>query len=204
MWIALFIGFLTGAGLIIAIGAQNAFVLRVGLIRRHVFAVCLFCALSDALLIIAGVGGFGQFVQASPLLLNSVTIGGIAFLLWYGWSALRRAMNPQAMLAANGTIEGLRPTLAKCAAFTFLNPHVYLDTVVLVGSLSAAYDPHEAIYGAGAVVASFTWFFALGYGARLLGPLFEKPASWRVLDGIIALVMVLLALKLAMGHFWGS
>jgi L-lysine exporter family protein LysE/ArgO len=201
MLLALITGFFTGAGLIIAIGAQNAFVLRIGLTRRHVFLVCLFCAISDALLIAAGVGGFGQFVQTSPLLLRIVTIGGIAFLLWYGWSAARRAMKPQAMQAAAETVEGLGPTLAKCAAFTFLNPHVYLDTVMLVGSLSAAYDPHEASYGLGAMAASFVWFFSLGYGARLLAPLFQQPSAWRVLDALIALVMILLATKLAFGLF---
>ncbi len=192
-------GFLTGAGLIIAIGAQNAYVLRVGLTKRHVFAVALFCAVSDATLIVAGVGGFGRMVQASPLLLSIVTWGGAAFLLWYGLSALRRAISPNAMRASQEEVPSLGATLAKCAAFTFLNPHVYLDTVVLLGSLSAAYAPHTAIYGFGAASASFVWFFGLAYGARLLVPLFEKPVAWRVLDSIIAAVMFLLAGKLVWG-----
>jgi L-lysine exporter family protein LysE/ArgO len=196
-------GFLTGAGLIIAIGAQNAFVLRVGLMRRHVFAVALFCAISDALLIGAGVGGFGTLVKSSPLLLAIATWGGAAFLLWYGISALRRALSATAMEASREEVPSLGGTLSKCAAFTFLNPHVYLDTVVLVGSLSAAYAPHSAIYGFGAATASFVWFFSLAYGARLLAPLFEKPAAWRVLDSIIAAVMFLLAAKLIWGALSG-
>jgi L-lysine exporter family protein LysE/ArgO len=191
-------GFATGAGLIIAIGAQNAFVLRVGLLRRHVFAVALFCALADALLIVAGVGGFGRLVQSSPILLRAVTWGGIAFLLWYGWTALRRALSPSALRAADDEVAALGPTLARCAAFTFLNPHVYLDTVILLGSLSASYAPRAWVYGAGAVVASFVWFFGLAYGARLLAPLFARPAAWRVLDLIIAGVMALLAGKLVL------
>ena len=195
-----FTGFATGAGLIIAIGAQNAFVLRLGLIRQHVFAVVLFCALADALLIIAGVAGFGQLVQTSPMLLTIVTWGGAVFLLWYGIAALRRALFPSAMRLANDAVPSLPATLAKCAAFTFLNPHVYLDTVVLLGSLSAAYAPHEVLYGAGAVIASFVWFFSLGFGARFLAPLFEKPTAWRVLDTIIASVMFLLAGKLVWGE----
>jgi L-lysine exporter family protein LysE/ArgO len=193
-------GFFTGAGLIIAIGAQNAFVLRVGLTRRHVLPVALFCALADALLIAAGVGGFGRLVQASPVLLAIVTWGGIAFLAWYGLSALRRALAPNVMRASTEDVASLSATLAKCAAFTFLNPHVYLDTVVLLGSLSAAYAPHTTVYGFGAATSSFVWFFSLAFGARLLAPLFEKPAAWRVLDSLIAAVMFLLAGKL----LWGA
>jgi L-lysine exporter family protein LysE/ArgO len=189
-------GFFTGAGLIIAIGAQNAFVLRVGLTRQHVFAVALFCATSDALLIFAGVYGLGSLVSRSPLLLQIVTWGGAAFLLWYGFAALRRALSPGALQASAETVPSLVATLAKCAAFTFLNPHVYLDTVILLGSLSAAYAPLQSIYGWGAAIGSFVWFFGLAYGARLLGPFFEKPAAWRVLDSIIAVVMALLAAKL--------
>jgi L-lysine exporter family protein LysE/ArgO len=196
-------GFATGAGLIIAIGAQNAFVLRVGLTKRHVFPVALFCASADALLIVAGVGGFGRLVQSSPALLAIVTWGGVAFLSWYGLSALRRAMSPNALRAAGEVEPSLGATLAKCAAFTFLNPHVYLDTVVLLGSLSAAYAPNSAIYGLGAAISSFVWFFSLAYGARLLAPLFEKPAAWRVLDSLIAVVMFLLAGKLIWGALSG-
>ena len=190
-------GFALGASLITAIGAQNAFTLRQGLIRSHVFILCLICALSDALLIAAGVAGVGTIVAQSPTLIMVVTVGGAVFLATYAFMAFRRALRPTAMAA--GTPEGLplKTAVATCLAFTFLNPHVYLDTVVLLGSLSAAFEGSErAAYGAGAVVSSFVWFFALGYGARLLAPLFARPAAWRVLDVLIGLVMSLLSIGL--------
>jgi len=190
-------GFALGASLIIAIGAQNAFILRQGLIRSHVFILCLICALSDALLIAAGVAGVGTIVAQSPTLIMVVTVGGAVFLAIYAFIAFRRALRPTAMAA--GTPKGLplKTAVATCLAFTFLNPHVYLDTVVLLGSLSAAFEGSErAAYGAGAVVSSFVWFFALGYGARLLAPLFARPAAWRVLDVLIGLVMSLLSIGL--------
>ncbi|MGA1801211.1 LysE/ArgO family amino acid transporter [Rhizobium sp. HT1-10] len=190
-------GALLGASLIIAIGAQNAFILRQGLLRSHVFVLCLFCALSDALLIAAGVAGLGTLVSQSPTLIVAVTLGGALFLASYAVLAFRRAWRPQAMQAAGGNGLSLKAAVATCLAFTFLNPHVYLDTVLLLGSLSAAYHgPARLAYGAGAAVASFVWFFGLGYGARLLQPVFAKPAAWRVLDVIIGVVMSLLALSL--------
>jgi L-lysine exporter family protein LysE/ArgO len=190
-------GFFLGASLIIAIGAQNAFVLRQGLMRRHIFAVALFCAVSDAVLIIAGVAGFGELVRSSPTLLLAVKWGGAAFLAWYSFKAFRRAMSPAALSAAEGMDRPLGATLAQAAAFTWLNPHVYLDTVVLLGGISATYGETRAVFGAGAAVSSFVWFFALAYGARLLAPLFAKPVAWRVLDTGIGIVMALIALKIA-------
>jgi len=187
-------GFALGASLIMAIGAQNAFILRQGLIRRHVFVLCLICALSDALLITAGVAGLGTIIARSPRLIVAVTVGGAVFLAAYAFMAFRRAMRPAAMVADSSQGMGLKAAVLTCLAFTFLNPHVYLDTVVLLGSLSAAFEGAERVaYGAGAVVSSFVWFFSLGYGARLLAPLFARPAAWRVLDVIIGLVMSLLA-----------
>jgi L-lysine exporter family protein LysE/ArgO len=194
---ALVAGFLLGASLIIAIGAQNAFVLRQGLIRRHVFPVALFCAASDAILIVAGVAGFGELVRSSPTLLVAVKWGGAAFLAWYAVKAFRRALSPSALSAAEGVDRPLRATLAQAAAFTWLNAHVYLDTVVLLGGISATYGDTRALFGAGAAAASFAWFFALAYGARLLAPLFAKPVAWRVLDTGIGIVMALIALKIA-------
>jgi L-lysine exporter family protein LysE/ArgO len=191
-------GFLLGGSLIVAIGAQNAFVLRQGLLRHHVFWVALFCAVSDALLIAAGVGGFGALVRASPLLLLAVKWAGVAFLLWYGAMALRRALSPATLLPAEKPPEPLPRVLAQCAAFTFGNPHVYLDTVVLVGGLSATYGAQRLAFGAGAMAASFVWFFALAYGARLLAGAFARPMAWRVLDGLIAAIMAALALKIAL------
>ncbi|MFZ2100776.1 MAG: LysE/ArgO family amino acid transporter, partial [Oricola sp.] len=176
-------GFLLGASLIIAIGAQNAFVLRQGLLREHVFVLCLICALSDAVLIAAGVGGFGSLIAASDTAIRVVTWAGAAFLGVYGAIALRRAWKPSAMKAARDGGMSLAAAVAACLSFTFLNPHVYLDTVVLLGGISASYQGAARVaFGAGAAVASFAWFFALGYGARLLEPLFAKPAAWRVLD----------------------
>ncbi|WP_160005640.1 LysE/ArgO family amino acid transporter [Rhizobium sp. 18055] len=190
-------GFLLGASLIIAIGAQNAFILRQGLLRSHVFILCLICALSDAVLITAGVAGLGTLVSQSPTLIAAVSLGGMLFLGTYAFMASRRALRPGAMQAGNPEPLGLKAAVATCLAFTFLNPHVYLDTVVLLGSLSSAYQGADRLaYGAGAAIASFVWFFGLGYGARLLQPVFAKPAAWRVLDGIIGIVMALLAISL--------
>lgn len=191
-------GFLLGASLIIAIGAQNAFILRQGLLRRHVFVLCLICALSDAALIALGVGGLGTLVSRMPALIAAVTVGGVLFLGAYAVVAFRRALRPEAMRAAPADGGSLKAAVAACLAFTFLNPHVYLDTVVLLGSLSARFEGAGRIaYGAGAALASFVWFFGLGYGARLLEPVFARPAAWRVLDILIGLVMAGLALSLA-------
>ena len=190
-------GFVLGASLIIAIGAQNAFILRQGLIRQHVFILCLICAASDALLIALGVGGLGTLITTRPALVTAATWGGAAFLLWYASVALRRALAPQTLVASGGNDKGLKAAILTCLGFTFLNPHVYLDTVVLVGSLSARWEGEARVaYAAGAMAASFGWFFALGYGARLLAPLFARPAAWRVLDTLIAAVMATLAVML--------
>ena len=195
-------GFLLGASLIIAIGAQNAFILRQGLLRQHVFILSLICAASDAALIALGVGGLGTLVSKAPVLILVVTVGGVLFLGTYAVIAFRRALHPEAMKAANATGGSLKAAVAACLAFTFLNPHVYLDTVVLLGSLSARFEGAGRIaYGAGAVLASFVWFFGLGYGARLLEPVFARPAAWRVLDIIIGLVMAGLAISLAVTLF---
>lgn len=195
-------GFLLGGSLIIAIGAQNAFILRQGLLRSHVFVLCLICALSDALLIAAGVAGLGILVSHSPLLITAVTLGGAAFLAVYAFTALRRAMNPNALAAAKSGETALVPAILTCLAFTFLNPHVYLDTVLLIGGLSAQYEGQARLaFAVGAMSASFVWFFGLGYGARLLQPIFAKPSAWRVLDLLIAFVMAALALSLLLRFF---
>jgi len=200
-----FSGFALGGSLIVPIGAQNAFILRQGLIRSHVFVLCLICAASDALLIAAGVGGLGTIVSQSPLLISVVTLGGALFLATYSAMAFRRAVKPGAMVAGAPESMALKAAVMTCLAFTFLNPHVYLDTVVLLGSLSAAYQGLERVaYGAGAVIASFAWFFGLGYGARYLAPLFARPAAWRVLDGLIGVVMGLLALGLLISFLRGA
>jgi L-lysine exporter family protein LysE/ArgO len=195
-------GFLLGGGLIVAIGAQNAFVLRQGLLRSHVFILCLICALSDALLVAVGVAGLGTFIEQNDALLKPVAIAGSLFLFAYAIIAARRAIRPHGLDVGSQKAPTLKVALATVLAFTFLNPHVYLDTVVLVGSLSARFAGIERLaFGAGAVIASFVWFFALGYGARWLAPIFALPIAWRVLDAIIAVVMTLLGLSLIRQFF---
>lgn len=189
-------GFLLSLSLILAIGAQNAFVLRQGLQRSHVFWVCLTCALCDAILIAAGVAGFGALAQAVPVFEAVMRYGGAAFLFWYGARNFRAAWRGGSAILEHGTApSSLRQTILTVLALTWLNPHVYLDTVVLLGSVSAQYDSKLA-FGAGAVLASFVFFFALGYGARLLAPLFANPRAWQVLDGIVGLTMWAIAAKL--------
>ncbi len=195
---------LAGTGLslslIAAIGAQNAFVLRQGLLHEHVFAVVLFCALSDAVLIAAGIAGIGLATEHAPWLVPMLKWGGVAFLAAYGARALWAAWRGGAALrSANGETVALGRTLALLAAITWANPHVYLDTVVLLGSLSAQYPGQEWVFGLGAALGSFLFFFALGYGARLLSPLFARPEAWRVLDAGVAAVMWTIALSIARG-----
>lgn len=192
-------GFLLGASLIIAIGAQNAFILRQGLLQSHVFILCLICSLSDAVLIAAGVAGLGTLIKQSPLLIELVTLGGAIFLGFYAIRAFQRMARPASLEEATDKGLSLRSAVLTCLAFTFLNPHVYLDTVLLVGSLSSVYEGKAHLaFGVGAATSSFVWFFALGYGARLLQPVFRKPAAWRILDGIIGVIMSALALSLVL------
>jgi L-lysine exporter family protein LysE/ArgO len=192
-------GLLLGLSLIVAIGAQNAFVLRQGLRREHVFAVCAVCALSDAILIAAGVAGFGALVKALPWLAPAMRYGGALFLAAYGLRSLIAAWRNHAGLdPAGGQQKSLTATILTCLAFTWLNPHVYLDTVVLLGSISTGYAGHRIAFAAGAITSSISFFFALGYGARLLRPLFANPKAWRVLDAFIGITMLALAMKLAL------
>ena len=195
---ALVAGFALGFSLILAIGAQNAFVLRQGLRREHVLPVVLVCAISDAVLVTAGILGFGALARAVPGLETVMRFGGAAFLIWYGARNFIAAWRGGEVLEAGAAAGSLRRALLTCLALTWLNPHVYLDTVVLLGSISAQYDDTLA-FGAGAVTASFTFFFALGYGARGLAPLFRRPASWRVLDVVVGLTMWAIAAKLLLG-----
>ncbi|KJZ20169.1 LysE/ArgO family amino acid transporter [Loktanella sp. S4079] len=191
-------GFATGFSLILAIGAQNAFVLRQGLARNHVFWLCLLCAGSDALLIAAGVLGFGAIVELYPLLPQIMTWGGAAFLIVYGAMRLWAAYKGEYAMRLAGKSAGLWATLGTAAALTWLNPHVYLDTLGLIGAISVEYvsRPEKLIFGAGAVLASFVFFFGLGYGARLLAPVMQSAKAWQVLDVIIGFVMWAIAYKL--------
>lgn len=194
-------GFLLGFSLILAIGAQNAFVLRQGLRREHVFAVCAVCAGSDAILIVAGVAGFGVLVTALPWLAPAMRYGGALFLLVYALRSLWSAWHNTGTLSPSAdTRKSLGATILTCLAFTWLNPHVYLDTVVLLGSVSTRYADQRIDFALGAMSASLLFFFALGYGARLLRPLFANPKAWRVLDAAIGVTMLALAAKLAIGR----
>ena len=190
-----FQGLTLSLGLIVAIGSQNAFVLRQGLRREHVGAIVLFCALADAALIAAGVLGMAHALGQRPMLATILALGGAAFLAVYGWQALRRARRPQQLRAAEGGAGlGLAAILAQAAAFTLLNPHVYLDTVLLVGSIGA--QKPGALRGwfiAGASSASLLWFASLGYGARWLAPWFARPRAWQVLDALIGVTMFVLS-----------
>jgi L-lysine exporter family protein LysE/ArgO len=191
-------GFLAALALIAAIGAQNAFVLRQGLRREHVLLVVAVCAGSDALLIAAGIGGLGALIADRPVLLAVITWGGAAFLLGYALLAARRAWRPGTLNPADRPPASLKATLLTCLAFTYLNPHVYLDTVLLLGAVAQQHR-YQWVFGAGAVVASVVWFTALGVGARKLAPVLAKPAAWRVLDGLVAVLMTALALSLLLG-----
>ncbi|AXG78701.1 LysE/ArgO family amino acid transporter [Streptomyces paludis] len=193
-------GFGTGLSLIVAIGAQNAFVLRQGIRREAVLPVVAICALSDAVLIVCGVAGLGVLVTAWPSALVVVRIVGAVFLLSYGALAIRRALRPAAALDGDGpTVRSGRRAVLTCLAMTWLNPHVYLDTVLLLGAVAATYGSLRWEFGAGAVLASLCWFAALGYGARLLAGFFRRASSWRVLDGLVAATMLAGAAVLAAG-----
>ncbi|MER6163004.1 LysE/ArgO family amino acid transporter [Streptomyces violaceorubidus] len=193
-------GFGTGLSLIVAIGAQNAFVLRQGVRRDAVLAVVGICALSDAVLIALGVGGVGAVVVAWPGALRAVGWIGGAFLLCYGALAARRVFRPSGALRADGDAAGSRRrAVLTCLALTWLNPHVYLDTVFLLGSVAADRGPLRWTFGLGAAVASLVWFAALGFGARYLGRFLARPAAWRVLDGLVAATMIVLGLSLVAG-----
>ncbi|AOZ68951.1 amino acid transporter [Rhodobacter xanthinilyticus] len=198
--IAALAGFKLGLGLIVAIGAQNAFVLRQGLRREHVFAVALFCAGSDAALIALGVFGGAVALAAAPGLGAALRWGGVAFLSWYALRAARAAWRGgEALAPGQGAVVPLRGVLLTLAALTWLNPHVWLDTVVLLGAVSAQFPGAGPAFAAGASMASFFFFFSLAYGARWLAPLFARPLTWRLLDAGIALLMASIAVRLALG-----
>lgn len=196
-------GFVLGLSLIVAIGAQNAFVLRQGLRREQVGSIVLFCAASDALLMAAGVLGMAQALGDRPGLARVLALAGAAFLAVYGVRALRRAGTSQSLQAsADGSGLSRGAALAQAAAFTLLNPHVYLDTVLLVGSIGAQQSPAlQPWFIGGASTASLSWFAALGFGARWLAPWFARPRAWQVLDGLIGITMLVLS-ALLVRHAW--
>jgi L-lysine exporter family protein LysE/ArgO len=193
----LVLGFIASFTLIAAIGAQNAFVLRQGIRREHVLPVVVLCTVSDIVLIAAGIAGVGALINTHPGALNIAKFGGAAFLVCYGLLAARRARRPSSLSPAEATPARLAEVLVTCAALTFLNPHVYLDTVVLLGALANEHRDERWLFGIGAVTASAVWFTSLGLGARRLAGLFATPLTWRILDALIAAMMIGLGLALA-------
>jgi L-lysine exporter family protein LysE/ArgO len=194
----LFLGFIASFTLIAAIGAQNAFVLRQGIRREHVLPVVALCTVSDIVLISAGIAGVGALISAHPSALNIAKFGGALFLVGYGLMAARRAWRPSSLTPSEETPARLIDVLVTCAALTFLNPHVYLDTVVLLGALANEHRDEKWLFGVGAVTASAVWFISLGLGARRLAGLFAAPMTWRILDGLIAVMMIGLGVSLAL------
>lgn len=199
---ALLVGFATGIGLIVAIGTQNAFVLRQGIRREHIAVVVAVCAISDLLLIGVGTAGIGVIFERAPWIIQVMRWGGVAYLLWFAWTSLRSAFGSASSLqltAADGAAPPARSVWAVAgatAALTWLNPHVYLDTVVLLGSVAATHGAARWWFALGATVASLVWFTALGLGARWLGRFLRTARAWRVLDGVVAVIMVALAVSL--------
>lgn len=196
----LLIGIGSGLSLIVAIGAQNAFVLQQGLRRQHVLPVVLFCATCDAVLELAGVAGIGFIVERAPLVLEILRWGGVLFLIWYAIFSFRRALKPGVLLAADDAQPSLGRTMAACAAITLLNPHVYLDTMVLMGSIGNTQgEPEKWWFLVGGMLASFGWFFVLGFGAKVLSRFFATPRAWQVVDTIVGITMLVIAARLAFG-----
>jgi L-lysine exporter family protein LysE/ArgO len=189
-------GFAFSLSLIVAVGAQNAFLLRQGLRRELVGLVVAICAASDVALIAAGIAGMGALIRSVPHLLTVIRIVGVAFLLGYGALALRRALRPSILEAAPAAAPSRRAVIATTLALTYLNPGVYIDTVILLGSIANTHRHQQWWFGLGAALGSVLWFAALGYGARLLTPVFARPAAWRLLDGAVAVIMVTIAARL--------
>ena len=195
-------GFGLSASLIVSIGAQNMFVLRQGLRREHVLPVVLFCAVADSVLVIAGVNGLGQLLAAVPGLSIALSLGGAAFLTWYAVGAFRRAMRSEALIIKNDAGLSLGAALAATAAFTLLNPHVYIDTVMLMGAVGSSLPASQRLFFIiGASTFAAIWFSAIGFGARFLAPLFARPVAWRVLDVVTGLMMTVIAMVLVRGVF---
>ena len=189
-------GFSIGLSLILAIGAQNAFVLKQGLLRKHVFLVCLICALSDAILITLGVMGFGEIVLAYPWIELFSKYAGAFFLISYGLISLySSAKNTHNLIPSKDSKDSISSTVITCLAFTWLNPHVYLDTVIMLGSISTQFSETH-LFGLGAITASFAFFFSLGFGASRLTSYFEKPGTWQILEVCIGATMIILGINL--------
>ena len=189
-------GFLTGLSLIVAIGAQNAYVLRLGLARNHVGVAVAICAGADALLIVIGVGGLGEIVQAHGDVLTAIALIGGAYLLWFAFRSFRSALHPEVLLPSQQEPQAVAAVALAVLGLTFLNPHVYLDTILLVGTIGASFGADRWWFALGAAIASVVWFSGLGFGARMLSPLMARPVTWRILDAAIGVVMLTIAIVL--------
>lgn len=190
-------GFFAGLSLIVAIGAQNAFVIRQGLTRQHVFVVVAICAIADAALIALGIAGLGAIIQGLPVLLEVVRWFGVAYLTWFGIKSVRSAFKSEVMDTSGTQTSSMKKVIASVLGFTLLNPHVYLDTVILLGSISNQFADNRWMFGFGAMTASVVWFSSIGFGARAASRFMSKPIFWRVLDSLIAVVMFSIAFYLA-------
>jgi L-lysine exporter family protein LysE/ArgO len=199
--IALVPGFLTGLSLIIAIGAQNAFVIRQGLSRSNVLLVVLICAASDAVLIFLGTGGLGTLIQSKPALLEFIRWFGVLYLTWFGIKAVRSVLSNQSLEVGEGASSSKKAAILSVLGFTFLNPHVYLDTVILLGSIANQFEEDRWFFALGASIGSFLWFSAIGFGAKAASRFMSRPVFWKILDSIIAVVMFSVAIFLALYDF---
>ncbi len=191
-------GFITTISLIVAIGAQNAYLLKLGLLKQHIFKAVLFCSLSDLLLISAGIFGLGYFIKGNQTFINAIAIFGIIFLCFYAFTSFKSAFKNESLKIDNEVkINPLKQVLTMLFVFTYLNPHTYLDTILLIGGIGAnIQDELKLLFLLGAVMASFTWFFSLGYASRVLIPLFKKPITWKILDTTIGIFMLYIAFGL--------
>jgi L-lysine exporter family protein LysE/ArgO len=199
--IALISGFLAGLSLIIAIGAQNAFVIKQGLLRSHVTLVVVVCSVADAFLIVVGIGGLGSVIQSHPRVLEYVRWFGVAYLIWFGIKSIRSAFTTESLTIGATEKESSIKVLLTALTFTFLNPHVYLDTVILLGSIANQFSDQRWLFALGASSASLTWFSTIGYGARAASQFMSRPIFWKILDSLIAIVMFTIAITLAFYNF---
>jgi len=199
--VALLSGFLASLSLIIAIGAQNAFVIKQGLLRSHVTLVVIFCSVADAFFIVLGIGGLGTLVQSQPRILEYIRWFGVAYLMWFGIKSVRAALSTQTMTVEKTDEKSAVKVLLSLFTFTFLNPHVYLDTVILLGSIANQFSSHRWYFALGASMASVLWFTTIGYGARVASKYMTRPIFWKVLDSIIAFIMFSIAISLAFYNF---
>ena len=199
--IALIAGFFSGLSLIVAIGAQNAFVIRQGLLRSHVALVVTVCSVADAFLIILGIGGLGKIIQSQPQALEFIRWFGVAYLIWFGVKSVRAALSHQSLDVKGENEKSAWKVLLTVLTFTFLNPHVYLDTVILLGSIANQFSDHRWFFAFGASLASVVWFTSIGYGARAASHLMSRPIFWKILDSAIAAIMFTIALTLAFYKF---